>query len=40
MVLADYYYKNPFFVIWLAYVFVPLGDLILPLSHKNVVSQH
>lgn len=36
MVYADVYYANPFVIIWLAYVIIPICDYLLPVDHKNL----
>lgn len=32
---ADYQYSNPFFLVWLAYVLIPIGDFILPVDYSK-----
>ncbi|CDW80345.1 alkane-1 monooxygenase [Stylonychia lemnae] len=36
MFYIDYYYQNPFIVVWLAYVAIPIADYTLPVDHKNI----
>ena len=36
MFYVDYYYQNPFIVVWLAYVIIPLLDYSLPIDHYNL----
>lgn len=36
MIYSDIYYQNPFVVVWLAYVVIPIADYLLPVDHKNL----
>ena len=36
MVISDVYYANPFMIVWLAYVVIPICDYLLPVDHKNL----
>ena len=36
MFYVDYYYRNPFIVVWLAYVVIPIADFLIPVDHFNL----
>jgi len=36
MFYIDYQYQNPFIVVWLAYVLIPILDYSLPIDHYNL----
>ena len=36
MFYVEYYYKNPFIIVWLAYVAIPIADYVLPIDHYNL----
>eukprot|EP00347_Sterkiella_histriomuscorum_P016397 403353344 len=36
MIYSEFKYANPFLIIWLAYVLIPILDYLLPVDHKNL----
>ena len=36
MFYCDYYYQNPYIIIWIGYVLIPICDYFLPVDHTNL----
>ena len=33
----DYYYGNPFLIVWMAYVLIPIVDFLIPVDHCKLI---
>ena len=39
MLYFDINYQNPFVIVWIFYVLLPIGDFLLPVDHTNLKSN-
>lgn len=38
-IFVNYYFGNMFFVVWLAYVALPILDYLIPVDHRNLEPE-